>query len=267
VSSHSTHLLTHSLTVHNASLLHCCRVQIASLQADLDIDTRKFAEAKKAIQTVERERDVEQEKRRREAERLREEHEKVEDGERSVKHLENRINRYREEAVKTRNVIYHLEKDREKFGVQLAEAQTRLAHAEEECKLKESQLQEAEKKEAELRGRLKQQQSMYEAVRADRNTYSKNLIEAQDEIAEMKRKFKIMNHQVRRRVASRRRTVSLSCHTCVLRVARWEIGPPPRVTHITSVACACACVFLTVLCRSLSTFVALRRVAVVRSSN
>lgn len=58
---------------------------------------------------------------------------------------------------------------------------------------------ELEKKEAEVRARLKQQQQMYEAVRADRNLYSKNLIEAQDEIAEMKRKFKIMNHQVSER--------------------------------------------------------------------
>ena len=33
-------------------------------------------------------------------------------------------------------------------------------------------------------------------VRSDRNQYSKNLIESQDEIAEMKRKFKIMNHQI-----------------------------------------------------------------------
>ena len=36
----------------------------------------------------------------------------------------------------------------------------------------------------------------YEAVRSDRNLYSKNLIESQDEIAEMKRKFKIMSHQI-----------------------------------------------------------------------
>lgn len=33
-------------------------------------------------------------------------------------------------------------------------------------------------------------------VRSDRNQYSKHLIESQDEIAEMKRKFKIMNHQI-----------------------------------------------------------------------
>ena len=33
-------------------------------------------------------------------------------------------------------------------------------------------------------------------MRADRNLYSKNLIESQDQIAEMKKKFKIMNHQI-----------------------------------------------------------------------
>jgi chromosome segregation ATPase len=38
--------------------------------------------------------------------------------------------------------------------------------------------------------------NLYEAVRSDRNLYSKNLIEAQDEIAEMKRKFRIMNQQI-----------------------------------------------------------------------
>ena len=45
---------------------------------------------------------------------------------------------------------------------------------------------------------MKQQQNLYEAVRSDRNLYSKNLIESQDEIAEMKRKFKIMTRQVSR---------------------------------------------------------------------
>ena len=53
-----------------------------------------------------------------------------------------------------------------------------------------------QKKIAEGDAKLKQQQNLYEAVRSDRNLYSKNLIESQDEIAEMKRKFKIMNHQI-----------------------------------------------------------------------
>merc|ERR1719324_444398 len=55
---------------------------------------------------------------------------------------------------------------------------------------------ELQKKVTEGDTKLKQQQQLYEAVRSDRNLYSKNLIESQDEIAEMKRKFKIMNHQI-----------------------------------------------------------------------
>lgn len=39
-------------------------------------------------------------------------------------------------------------------------------------------------------------QTLYEAVCAERNMCSKNLIEARDEITEMKRKLKIMSHQI-----------------------------------------------------------------------
>lgn len=39
-------------------------------------------------------------------------------------------------------------------------------------------------------------QTLYEAVCSDRNLCSKNLIEARDEITEMKRKLKIMSHQI-----------------------------------------------------------------------
>ena len=61
-----------------------------------------------------------------------------------------------------------------------------------DVKLKEMQITDMSKKVTESEQKLKQQQQLYEAVRSDRNLYSKNLIESQDEIAEMKRKFKIM---------------------------------------------------------------------------
>ncbi|MEW5313648.1 MAG: hypothetical protein WDW38_005199 [Sanguina aurantia] len=66
----------------------------------------------------------------------------------------------------------------------------------EEVKLREMSIIDLQKRINEGEGKLKQQQNLYEAVRADRNLYSKNLIEAQDEIQEMKRKFKIMQHQI-----------------------------------------------------------------------
>jgi chromosome segregation ATPase len=53
-----------------------------------------------------------------------------------------------------------------------------------------------QKKNIEAEGRLKQQQNLYEAVRSDRNLYSKNLLEATEEIAELKMKFKRMTQQI-----------------------------------------------------------------------
>ncbi|CAE7357939.1 cbhB [Symbiodinium natans] len=47
-----------------------------------------------------------------------------------------------------------------------------------------------------VKAKLSHQKQLYEAVRTDRNLYSKKLVESQDEIAEMKRKFKIMSHQI-----------------------------------------------------------------------
>ena len=66
----------------------------------------------------------------------------------------------------------------------------------EDVKVREMQIFDYKKKIAENETKLKQQQNLYEAVRSDRNLYSKNLIESQDEITEMKRKLKIMNHQI-----------------------------------------------------------------------
>ena len=66
----------------------------------------------------------------------------------------------------------------------------------EEVKRKEMQLLQYKKKIAENETKLKQQQTLYEAVCSDRNLYSKQLIEARDEITEMRRKLKILSHQI-----------------------------------------------------------------------
>lgn len=55
---------------------------------------------------------------------------------------------------------------------------------------------ELQKKIMEGEASIKQQQNLYEVVRAERNVNSKKLLEAQGEIDEMKRKFKVMNHLV-----------------------------------------------------------------------
>jgi len=62
----------------------------------------------------------------------------------------------------------------------------------EQVKLKNNLITKLQKKNVEQEARLKQQLNLYEAVRSDRNLYSKNLLEAEEEIAELKMKFKQM---------------------------------------------------------------------------
>ena len=89
-----------------------------------------------------------------------------------------------------------LEKEKDKYGHEASQAIAKYTHCLEEVKLKDNLIQELQKKIIEGDARLKQQQNLYEAVRSDRNLYSKNLIEAQDEVAEIKRKFNIATHQI-----------------------------------------------------------------------
>ena len=92
--------------------------------------------------------------------------------------------------------IDDLEKEKEKYGMQAAQANAKYFHSLEEIKLKDNLISEFQKKNIETEAKLKQQQNLYEAVRSDRNLYSKQLTETQDEIAEIKRRYKIVNHQI-----------------------------------------------------------------------
>ena len=66
----------------------------------------------------------------------------------------------------------------------------------EELKLQELQVKELQKKVVEDQSKLKHKQNLYETVRSDRNLYSKQLVESQEEIAALKRTFRSMNHHI-----------------------------------------------------------------------
>jgi chromosome segregation ATPase len=99
------------------------------------------------------------------------------------------IGRYQRDAN-----ILNVEK--EKRGKEALQAMQKYFHLTEEIKLKDNLISEFQKKTIEAEAKLKQQQQLYEAVRSDRNVYSKNLTETQDEIAEIKRRYKIVMHQI-----------------------------------------------------------------------
>merc|ERR1711957_167187 len=109
---------------------------------------------------------------------------------------ENDVSRVKQDLQKAILKVYDLDKAREKYGIELSLANSKHMAALEELKNRDNKISELKKSSAEVKGKLTQQKQLYESVRTDRNLYSKSLVESQDEIAEKKRKFKIMYHQI-----------------------------------------------------------------------
>uniref|UniRef100_H3A1A5 Cilia and flagella associated protein 58 n=1 Tax=Latimeria chalumnae TaxID=7897 RepID=H3A1A5_LATCH len=170
--------------------------QVVGLERELDTAKRHAESDKKAIDELVREREILSKNMLKAANATQKQLNLVKLHEQSRKHLEQEIQNYRAEAQKQRKIIYQLEKERDRYINEASDLTRKVLQHMEDIKVREMQIFDYKKKIAEAETKLKQQQNLYEAVRSDRNLYSKNLIEAQDEITEMKRKLKIMNHQV-----------------------------------------------------------------------
>jgi chromosome segregation ATPase len=92
--------------------------------------------------------------------------------------------------------IVILEQQKEEHIKEAKLANKKYLQLSEEMKLKDNLVSEFQKKTQETAAKLSEQQQLYEAVRGDRNLYSKNLTETQDEIAEIKLRYKIVTHQI-----------------------------------------------------------------------
>ncbi|NXO14758.1 CFA58 protein, partial [Oriolus oriolus] len=116
--------------------------------------------------------------------------------EQSKQNLEAEIQSYKIEAQKQRKIIYQLEKERESFISEASELKEKILHNMKDLEVHQMQICDYEK-EIQVQGiKLKQQQNLCETLRSERTLYSKNLIEAKDEIAEMKMKLKTATRQL-----------------------------------------------------------------------
>merc|ERR1712078_513622 len=88
------------------------------------------------------------------------------------------------------------ENELRKQNAELSLASGRFIHTLEELKARDAKHAELKNSVADVKQKLSQQKNLYEAVKTDRNLYSKNCLESNDEIAEMKRKFRSMSHQI-----------------------------------------------------------------------
>jgi chromosome segregation ATPase len=101
-----------------------------------------------------------------------------------------------EEIEHRKHTIRQLLAEKEKYEHDTEIANQQYYTSLEELKLQEMQVHELNKKIIADQLKLKQKQSLYESVRSDRNLFSKQLIDSQDEIMSLKKKFKSMNHQI-----------------------------------------------------------------------
>merc|ERR1719265_1727222 len=163
--------------------------KVDAMRKEGDIDRKK-------IEDLLRERDILNKNVIKADERTKKQIDLVKRQETQALNLSKDIARWKQDAQEFKKRIFELEKQREKYGIELSQANSKYFNALEELKRRDERLTELKKQIADVRAKLNQQKNLYDAVCTDRNLYSKNLIESNEEITEMKRKFKIMYHQI-----------------------------------------------------------------------
>lgn len=193
------------------------RNKTATFERELEAAKKEAEKHKKEIEELTKERDQLNKNLSNANKNTQKQVDLVKSHDQSIKHLDQEITNYKEEAGKQRKLIFQLERERDRYISEASELTQRVLQLMEEIKIKEMQIFDYKKKIAEQETKYKQQQNLYEAVRNDRNLYSKNLIERQvhinrinqlksvfsilgsnfkDEINENRRKLKIMTHQI-----------------------------------------------------------------------
>ncbi|XP_010134614.1 PREDICTED: coiled-coil domain-containing protein 147 [Buceros rhinoceros silvestris] len=170
--------------------------QISGLERELEAAKKQAEIDKKAIDELMRERDMLNKNLVKATSTTQKQINLVKLHEQSKKNLEEEIKNYKNEAQKQRKIIYQLEKERDAFINETSELKQKVLQHLKDIEIQEIQICDYEKKIEESAIKLKQQQNHCEAVRTERNLYNKNLIEAKDEIAEMKKRLKSVTHQV-----------------------------------------------------------------------
>ncbi|XP_031166935.1 cilia- and flagella-associated protein 58 [Sander lucioperca] len=174
------------------------KAQIAGLEKDLESSQKQVETDRKAIEELIRERDILNKNMIKAALSTEKQQNIVKLLEQDKKTLEHEISGYRHEAQKQRKIIQQLEKERDRYINETSNLMQKVQQKVNDVEVRETEIFDWRKKVTEAECQLKQQENLLESVVSERNLYSKNLIEAQEEISEMKRKMKTMNNQVTR---------------------------------------------------------------------
>ncbi|NXR27544.1 CFA58 protein, partial [Cinclus mexicanus] len=178
---------------HEKSML---KNQIIRLEKELETAKKQAESDKRTTDGLVRERDMLNQSLIKATDATQKQIDLVKLHEQSKQNLEAEIQSYKIEAQKQRKIIYQLEKERESFINETSELKEKVLHHMKDLEIHQIQICDYEK-EIQMQGiKLKEQQSLCETLRTERTLYSKNLIEAKDEVAEMNMKLKNATRQL-----------------------------------------------------------------------
>ncbi|NXG15880.1 CFA58 protein, partial [Grallaria varia] len=170
--------------------------QISGLQKEAETAKKQAEIDKRAIDGLVRERDMLNQNLIKSTNAMQRQIDLVKLHEQSKQNLEAEIQNYKIEAQKQRKIIYQLEKERDGFINDTNELKEKVLHHMKDLELRQIQICDYEKEIQVQVIKLKQQQTLCETLKTERSLYSKNLLDAKDELADLKIKLKTSTRQV-----------------------------------------------------------------------
>ncbi|KOC62419.1 Coiled-coil domain-containing protein 147 [Habropoda laboriosa] len=114
----------------------------------------------------------------------------------SRRKIEHELDSSMQDVMEAQKQLIAVEKERDKHNMTAQHLARQVEEYISESKLRQVEISNYKKRLAEAEAKYRQQQNLFEAVRAERNTCGKSLTEAHDEIQELKNKLKVLSHQI-----------------------------------------------------------------------
>ena len=168
--------------------------ELKSAQDNLDRLKKTADSDRKKIEDLLREREILNKNVTKADDRTKKQIDIVKQQETQAVNLQKDISRWKQDAQESKKRILEMEKQREKYNVELSSANSKYFNAQEELRLRDAGLTELKKQIADVQAKRNQQKTLYDAICLDRNLSAKNQQEVNEQISEMRRKFKIMFH-------------------------------------------------------------------------
>lgn len=172
-----------------------CRQKIALMEKEID-DLKKQADSdKRTVEASMREKDLLNKSILKQQGLSQDQQKLIKIFEQQKKNLETDLDLFFTENNKQKKTISKLERERERLNEEHLDLGRQIGDLMEQIKLKKAQIFDMKKSQSQQMSKYRMQQNFLDIVRAERNSFQKQLQESNAEAGELKKKLKITSHQ------------------------------------------------------------------------